>query len=313
MKNRMMLFLSLTSVVAGTTFLAGSVYAAYAISDHADPISVNIRLDHPIFQVNAHVPDSSDASCSSYQSQIIEVEYGDTISDITLPSTPSFLGFAFTGWYLDDAFTQSVTNATQISSDIDIYAKYTRSNVLFDGDTSYYVSSNTDQIIDVRYLYPISNQIWGISPAKNESSKIDLISASGIYKLSYSNSSWNILRKVGFNAKDTYWWGNDSYVTYAYGQSEDRNSWGDKYWAGTLSTGSAYVSSSQTGIVYIDYSIPYLGAVRYAPGATANLGNVNTKPTNSTNHIHLTNGVKYSKDTIYLYIYDNGNQVGWGN
>ena len=313
MKNKRMLFLSLTAILAGTSLVAGSVYAAYAVTDNADSISVIIKLDHPVHQVSVHLPDSSDASCLGYLNQVIEAEYGDAISDITLPSTPSFLGFDFAGWYLDDAFTLAANSSMQIASDIDLYAKYTRDNVLFDGNASYFASSNADQSVDAQYLYPLSSQVWGMTPTLDESSKIDLISASGIYKLSYTDASWNILRKVGFNAKDTSWWGNDSYVTYAYGQSEDRNSWGDKYWTGSLSTGSVYVSATQTGTVYIDYAIPYLGAVRYAPDASADLSNVNTKPTNSTNHIHLTNGVKYSKDTIYLYIYDNGNQVGWGN
>jgi|GEM_PF-4035598 len=313
MKNKRVLFLSLTAILAGTSLVAGSVYAAYAVSDNADSISVIIKLDHPIHQVSVFLPDSSDATCLAYLSQVVDAEYGDAISDIALPSTPSFLGFDFEGWYLDDAFTLAAHSSMQIASDIDLYAKYSRKNILFDGNASFFVSSSTDQSVDTQYLYPVSSQTWGKTPILDESSKIDLISASGIYKLSYADASWNILRKVGFNAKDTSWWGNDNYVTYAYGQSEDRNLWGDKYWTGSLSNGSAYVSATQVGTVYIDYAIPYLGAVRYAPDASADLGNENTKPTNSTNHIHLTSGVKYSKDTIYLYIYDNGNQVGWGN
>ena len=310
MKNKILL--SSLLFISSLALLSGHVFAAYAVNDNASSFSIQIKLDSPTRTVTFYTPNSGDSSCQAYTSTPVEANYGETLNDIDVPATSPFLNFTFGGWYLDNAFTQSFSSSTPIENSISLYAKYTRSNVLYDGTSSFFVSSSSDQTVDSQYLYKVSSQTWGITPTTSEANKVDLISESGIYKMTYASSTWSILRKVGFKANDTSWWGNDGCVTYAYGQPEDRNSWTDKYWAGTLSIGSAYVSSTQSGTVYIDYSIPYLGAVRYYANAEADLSDGDKRPLNNTNHIHLTNGYKYSKDRIYLYIYSNGTQVGWG-
>ena len=303
-----------------TTLLALIVSVSSFSSAHSTYSSkdANVGIMFGTFEtsnktVTFYLPNSSDSTCLNYITTEVQVEQGQTFNSVSKPSTNAFSGFSFQGWYTNNNFSSSFGNNTVINDNVSVYAKFTRNNVLFDGSSTYFTSSNNDQTVDSQYVYKISSQVWGITPTTNNSNKVDLLSSSGIYKMTYSNSTWTILRKVGFSAKDTSWWGNDNYVTWAYGQPEDRNSWGDKYWSGTLSTGSAYVSSTQKGTVYIDYTCPYIGAVRYAPNATADLSNGNTRPTNNTNHISLNNGYKYSKDTIYLYIYNNGSEVGWGN
>lgn len=315
MKNKSKLLIACLSILSAVALLSGTVYAAWAVTDNADNLEVTIRLDTPAHNVTFHTPNASDSTCMGYSTTVSQAEYGDTLSDITVPSTSSFLGFSFGGWYLDSAFTQAFSSSTAITTNIDLYAKYTRSNVLFDGNSTYFVSGNSDQTVDSRYIYRVSSQTWGIVPTKSDSNKVDLLSASGIYKMTYANSNWTILRKVGFNAKDTTWWGDANYITYAYGQPEDRNSWDNVYWDGQLSTTSAYVSGSQTGTVYIDYSYNYIGCGRY-PSGTSISGKIdgNKRPTNHTYHISLDNGYGYAKDRIYLYIYGNGDvkNVGWG-
>ena len=300
----------------GLVLLSGQVYAAWAVTDNANSFGVTIRVGTTSHQVTFHTPNSNDLTCLTYNTTNVEADYGDTLNDLSVPSTASFLGFTFGGWYTDSGLTQAFSSSTEITSNIDLYAKYTRSNVLYDGSSTYFVSSNSDQTVNSQYVYKISTQTWGSTPVANNSNKVDLISESGIYKMTYSNSDWKILRKVGFKCNDVSWWGNDSYITYAYGQPEDRNGWGDVYWGGLLSETSATVTSSQPGTVYIDYSMEYIGGGRY-PSGTNISGNIdgNKRPTNHTYHISLDNGYKYSKDRIYLYIYGSGDikNVGWGD
>ena len=314
MNNKSRFIVASISILSGVALLSGQVHAAWAVTDNANSFGVSIRVGSTSHQVSFHTPNSGDSTCMSYNTTNVDAEYGDTLSDISVPSTASFLGFTFGGWYTDSGLTQAFSSSTQITSDIDLYAKYTRSNVLYDGTSTYFVSSNSDQTVDSQYVYKISTQTWGIVPTTNNSNKVDLISESGVYKMTYASSTWTILRKVGFNAKDTSWWGDASCVTYAYGTTEDHNSWGDKYWGATISTNNAYVSSSQTGTVYIDYTCTYIGAVRFDQNANpTRLDDPDNRPYNTTTHIKLDNGYKYSKDTIYLYIGDNGTTVSWGS
>ena len=316
MNNKSKFIVASISILSGVALLSGQVHAAWAVTDNAQSFGVQISIGGMSHQVIFHTPNSGDTTCMGYNTTNEDAEYGDTLSDITVPSTASFLGFTFGGWYTDNAFTQAFSNSTPITSDIDLYAKYTRSNVLYDGTSTYFVSSNNDQTVDSQYVYKISTQTWGIVPTTNNSNKVDLISESGIYKMTYASSTWTILRKVGFNASQTSWWGNDNYITYAYGTTENHNSWDDVYWGALLSTTYATVTGTQTGTVYIDYSMSWIGGGRY-PSGTSISGNIdgNKRPTNHTYHISLDNGYKYSKDRIYLYIYGSGDikNVGWGN
>ena len=145
-------------------------------------------------------------------------------------------------------------SSTAIENDIDLYAKFTRSNVLYDG-SAYYASSNNDQIVDARYIYKVANQTWGVASTSSmtNENKIDLTSGSGIYKMTYS-SDWTILRKIGLNAKDCSWWGDSDAVSYVFGTTEDHSEWGNIWWGATPSENSVYVNNSdhKTGEVYID-------------------------------------------------------------
>ena len=322
MNNKSRFIVASISILSGVALLSGQVHAAWAVTDNANSFGVQISVGGMSHQVSFHTPNSGDSTCMSYNTTNEDADYGQTLNDITVPSTASFLGFDFGGWYTDNAFTQAFSNSTPITSDIDLYAKYTRSNVLYDGTSTYFVSSNIDQTVDSQYVYKIATQTWGITPTKNESDKVDLISESGIYKMTYASSTWTILRKVGVSAKDVWWWGNDSYITYAYGQPEDRNtSYDDIYWGGLLSTNYATVTSSQTGVVYIDYSIPYIGVGRYSSDKTTISGYIDDskRPTDYTDHISLDSGYKYTKDSIYLYINPNkdgrnkGHLASWGS
>ena len=312
MKRNKIIVFSLFSLL-GVSLCTGSVLAAYAVTDNADSFGVTIRATMAPRTVTFHMPHSADNTCSTYDNTPVEAEYGETLTDISssVPNTASFLGFTFSGWYLEDTFENSFSTSTPIDSNIDLYAKFTRNNVLYDGSI-FYASSNNDQIVDAQYIYKVATQTWGVTPATSNENKVDLISGSGVYKMTY-NTNWTILRKVGLNAKDCSWWGNDSYVSYVFGTTEDHSSWGDIWWGATPSTNNVYVNNSdhKTGEVYIDYSFSYLGVIRCNPSATLSMGDeAGTHPTNSTKQTNLLN---YNKDSIYLYWSSDNVVPTWGN
>ena len=308
MKKTKVVMFGFVSLLA-ISLSVGHVFAAYAVTDNADSFEVTIRTTAAPRTITFHMPNVEDNSCLTYSTTEVEVEYGDTLNDISTPSTASFLGFSFSGWYQEATYENPFSPSTNIENDIDLYPKFTRSNVLYNG-SSYYLSSNNDQIVDGQFIYKINQQIWGVSPTINDEIKIDLHSASGIYKMTY-NSEWTILRKVGLNAKDCSWWGNDNYDSYVYCTTEDHSSWTDKWWGSTPSTG-VYVNSSdhQKAEVYIDYSFTYLGVIRVAPGVTLSLGDEEgTHPTNSTSQTSLSG---YNKNEIYLYWSSDNVVPTWG-
>ena len=311
-KNRIIAFGGLS--LLGVSLCAGSVFAAYAVTDNANSFGVTIRATMAPRTVTFHIPNAEDNTCSTYTTTPVEAEYGETLTDISVPSTASFLNFTFVNWYQEATFENIFSSSTPIESDMDLYAKFTRSNVLFDGSV-YYASSNSDQTVDARYVYKVATQTWGVTAETSNENKIDLISASGIYKMSYS-TNWTIKRKVGVNAKDCSWWGDYDADTYVYGLNADHNSYeSNTYaWGANPSDNHEKVTSSSKATFYIDYSYSYLGALRNDPDATLDLSSAN--PWTSSKHAHLTplEGIQYSKDNIYLYMpSDLTNIPTWGN
>ena len=314
MKSRIITF-SLLSIL-GISLCAGSVFAAYAVTDNADSFGVTIRATMAPRTVTFHLPDAGDNTCSTYNTTPVEAEYGETLADISVPSTASFLGFSFVDWYQESTFENTFSSSTPITTNLDLYAKYTRSNVLFDGSV-FYASSNLDQTVDAQYIYKIAAQIWGVTPETSNENKIDLISASGIYKMTYS-TNWTIKRKVGVNAKDYSYWGDANADTYVYGLNEDHNSYASNTyaWGANPSDNKEKVTSSSSNVFYIDYSYNYLGALRCDPDVNLDLSSAN--PWNSTKHTPLKpdwdSRPHYTKDNIYLYIPSSLDTIPyWGN
>ena len=318
MRKSKLIFVSLLCL-SSCLVVTGSVFAAsYAIKDDADDFSIRIKLSTDTSDITFHTPLFSDSTCLTYTTSIGEVSTGALLnSSDDIPDTSSVLSFTFQGWYKEATFVNKVELTDMITEDLDLYAKYTRNNVLFDNVSNFYVSSNDDQTVSSRYLYKVSTQTWGSNPSVGESDKIDLTSASGVYKMTFNSSTWTILRKVGLHGKDLpSWWGNDGDVTYAYGLTEDHNSYTDKYYAGTLSTNSVYLnnSSSKKGFVYIDYTCTYIGGVRCGASQTVYLDSneAQYKPHNFTGHLSLTSGYQYSSTNLYIYLKDN-DIGGWGS
>ena len=309
MRNSKIFAFGLISLVA-VSLSIGHVLAAYAVTDNANSFNVSIRATAAPRTITFHTPNAEDNSCLNYLTTEVEAEYGETLEDLTIPNTANFLGFSFVGWYQEATYENPFLTTTNIENDMDLYAKFTRSNVLYDG-ASFYVSSDNDQTVNAQYIYKIANQTWGVAPAISDEIKIDLYSGSGVYKMSYS-SDWTILRKVGLNAKDCSWWGDDNYVSYLYGTTEDHSDWGDKWWGAIPSAQSIYVNNSdhQTGVLYIDYSFTFLGVIRVAPGVTLSMGDdEGTHPTNATKQTSLSG---YNKDETYLYWSGDNVVPTWG-
>lgn len=295
--------------------VAGHVFAAYTITDNADELEVTIRTTMAQRTITFHVPNADDSTCSSYNTTVVNIDYGETLDDISVPNTNPFLGFSFSNWYQEDTFENVFSSSTPIENNIDLYAKYTRNNVLYDG-ALYYVSSNSEQIVDAQYVYKIAIQTWGVTPATSNENKIDLISASGVYKMTYS-SDWTILRKIILHSDNVDWLASDGALMYAYGQDSDTSNWTDVYWAATPSINGVSLSGKNaTGTVYIDYSKRYIGVVR--DDDNIQLDNGSNRPYNSWKPADLLSGYQYSKYNVYFYLNNNGGDHGkdapsWGS
>lgn len=316
-------FVCLLSIVAASGLLTTSVFAAWAVTDNAEPFGVRVALGTLPCVATFHLPDQTDNTCVSFTETNVDVNYGQTIDSDDIPSTDSFLSFSFVSWYSDSSYEHPIDISSYVfDGDADFYAKFTRTNVLLGSDDKYYTSSNSDQTVTSQYLYRISSQTWGVAPTKQDVNKIDLLSTSGIYKMTYS-SNWSILRKVGANVKNINWWGNDSSKTYVYGQTSDTSSYGKRTWGGVLSSamqiGTSSFASNQ-GTAYIDYSKSWFGICRGTSGSSSNLDLGNDSSYSGNNRIYNECSTKtigidgYSKDSIYLYLWDNylNEGPGWG-
>ncbi len=98
--------------------------------------------------------------------ETIAVIDGDSLS---LPSAPSQAGYAFVGWYLDEAFEESLDAAQIITEDISFYARFESEDAVFDEDdlgdlsvvydTFAQVSEEPDDIQGLAYFYLENLQI----------------------------------------------------------------------------------------------------------------------------------------------------------
>ena len=228
----------------GVSLITGSVFASWIVNDNADPFGINLRIDEGARSITFYVPDTSDSECLNYENAIVKsVNYGSALSTVSggLPSTSSFDNFVFQGWFTESTFENEVETSDLIGEDLTLYAKFTRSNVLYDGSSEYFVSENTDHTIDSRYIWKVSSQTWGVQYVKNDGDKIDLLTPSGIYKTTYGGepADWTILRKISVsinpsNKAVSGWWGNDDAMTYVYGRTT-QGSENPCYMGGTLS------------------------------------------------------------------------------
>ena len=165
MKSKFITFGCLS--ILGLSLCVGSVFAGYYVTDNADSFNITIRATMAPRRVTFHIPNSADNTCSTYLISQVDAEYGDTLTDISTPSTASFLGFTFVNWYQENTYENVFTSSDAITTDLHLYAKYTRSNVLYDGST-YYASSNSDQVVNAQYVYKTASQTWGVASATNE-------------------------------------------------------------------------------------------------------------------------------------------------
>lgn len=289
-------------------FLCGGVFAAYAVGDYADSFSVKIRMSPTMKNITFHVPNAEDSACISYSDVVVQAEFGSVFSDLlSIPSTSSFAGFDFVNWYTESTFENVFDDSTVISDNLELYAKFTRSNVLYDGSSNYFISENIDHTINSQYVWKVSSQTWGVQYVKEEEDKLDLLSSSGIYRTTFADSTWTILRKVGVNCKElASWWGNDDAVTYVYGQTVNSGEWENKhYYGGILSISGSHIpdNGNNTMMTYIDYQQTYLGCIRWNPNQNpVELANDSNMPLYYTKPVSLDN---YSASNLYIYVWRN--------
>lgn len=313
-KNISLLVISLL----GVSLITGSVFASWIVTDDADPFGINLRIDEGTRNISFYLPDTSDSECMNYENAVVKtVNYGSALSTASggLPSTSSFDNFTFQGWFTEATFENEIETSDLIGENMSLYAKFTRSNVLYDGSSAYFISEDEDHTIDSRYVWKVASQTWGIQYVKDDDDKIDLLTTSGIYKTTYGGepADWTILRKIGvsINPSDkavSGWWGDNGAMTYVYGRAIK----GDEspcYMGGTLSAVGYHLngtgSESHYEQYYMDYSLIWLGVIRWNPdpgnGDPALVDN-NTKIWNYTGMADVANN--YTKDCINLNIWE---------
>ena len=281
--------------VFGLALATGSVYAAYAVDDRASSFSVTIRAgEAPKKTITYHLPDSSDNTYTTFLTDTEDVIEGSTLGSASI-STPSFLGFTFQGWYSDSSFTSPVSDSTAINANTEIYAKYTRPDVLYyyTNTHHYYYQSvpSGDTTLTQRYYYT-GTQVFGVAGITNGST-VDMTSASGVYQFSYSSSTYNATRKVGVSkANVSSWWTGDGAVTklYAFNDSLSLHLWYDISFSGNV------------GYTYVDPRCGGFIVCRINPSGVADPWN---NMWNQTVDVFLNTLDSYDKDSIVIQVQDN--------
>lgn len=254
MKQRNKNLLLALGCALGISLASGSVFAAYAITDHAEPFSVRIAAGELEKKtITYHFPDSSDSSYAAFLSATTEVSVGSSLSDASISMDP-FLGFAFVGWYSDASFTTLIDASTIIDDDIEIYAKYSRDNVHYyynDSHNYYYQSAPSGDITFTQSKYYVGTQVFGIAGVGDTNPGVSLGSDTGVYRFQYDAGTWNCLRKVGVSKQDVSWWTNDGAYTRIYAWMTSDTSKNE--WTGNLAydgnNAYAYVDAKYDGFI----------------------------------------------------------------
>ena len=315
MKRSYSLKLSLGIVSFGLAVSSTFAMSYYAITDNASPFGIAIGLDENMRTVTFHVPDFSDDECKDFTTVVKHVEYGASIGSEGVPDTSPQYSFTFQGWYSEATYENEVETTDLVSANTNVYAKFIRTAALYDSSNKeYFLSSSSEQTISSRYIYKVSNHVWGSDPSTSDSNKLDLTTASGKYKCSYATNTWTIKRVVGVGLGDgVTWWTNDS-AKFRLWQFNGLDSLGDT-WSGL------FTFTSNKATVEIDY--------RYRKIIVARISNENV-PTdwsnvwNQTVDVNLAEGDcgtgdnqhYYTSSSARLYVWNdksgNNYKFGWG-
>lgn len=210
--------LLLTTTLTG---IVGQVVADYVVKDNAGEVGVKIEIEKPveptIYKVTFNYPSVDDDG--TFTSIDKDLEENSIILD-NVPNTNDIGDYKFKDWWLDKDYTEAVTDETAVTSETNLYARYTCKNTLhyWDGTKQVYLTQSESDVDIEAPSVEYGERILGFTKHNGENIDDDFISTltsigihsnSGIYKLTKNESDWKVERKFTVDVNDVSWWIND--------------------------------------------------------------------------------------------------------
>lgn len=297
MKKRFALILISSGIIFTTAF--GATSANWAVSDSADNFGVKITVAPPAGKHNVKFYTTFDGSVWGGETTL-SVDEGSTVVAPTVTKPE----YTLKGWtniqpslsvYAPDYNTTEI-NELAIDQDYTFYPILESNNdkvwingIGWAGDVNSDITINQqkiNQVIIGKDYIGVTNGVC--NPVVDDKTQKDLISGSGIYQFSASDSSLVIKRKISVNTNNINWWTNCRNDLYAFGN-------GDTWYSDVTGT-------NRSGTVYVDYKYSSFIVVR----ADRSMAVGWEAKWNQTVDISLTNkgsgSEVYSKDHTTIWI-----------
>ena len=292
MKTNKKVILSILTIA----LLGSSFTSAFALTTKG---ATNVEFDFAAKEkvtITYFVPaPSAENDYLTFEEKSLKAYEGDSLSSLGFEFNSISGGFSFDSWNTSDDFANEtkLSNDATVSGNMTLYAKFTRSNVLYfyNEAHNYLTASSGDEILTQQNYY-VGVQTYGKYGVEGEA--IDLTSESGIYKFTLNEGNWSCARKLTISIKDVTWWDSDGAVSklWCFGSSSLADAYTD-----------AFTFTDNASTVYIDASFTGFTFDRLNPGDL-------TQRWNQTIDISLNSdsgSKKYTKDSIIIYV--NGETV----
>ena len=210
-RNKVVIFSLIATLATGLA--AGSVFAAWGVTDNANSFGVQIRIKANSCEVTFYTNYVGDEWANPVT---VEVDSGEAIDAGDIPSV-SMSGYSFEGWVnavpsasnLESAVTNEQLTSNVISSDATYYPllKSNEKQVLVNDN---YYPVNEDVVLETNSIGQtlIGYQYVGVdgipAPTSSWYDSRNLYTASGIYKFVEDTGAALIQRKIGFRT-NTQW------------------------------------------------------------------------------------------------------------
>ena len=296
-RNKVVIFSLIATLATGLA--AGSVFAAWGVTDNATSFGVQIRIKESSSEVTLYT--NYDAG-EWINPVTIEVNAGETISsamDLSLDN------YTFLGWKTSiptadnhaPEYSTSELNALTVNSDLSLYPIFQSASKKAYVDSNYY-DINTDIVLEtnsigstyIGYTYVGIDGIQDVSASWIDTR--NLYSASGIYQFSEDNGAALIKRRIGFMPNSNWaanWDGTGS-------------GFGIHLWASNTDFSDIHlgVSSGQALYAYVPANYDNFMFSRYSSTATAFTWSDNKSTEFSFSGSTWSNNTNYSKDSTLL-------------
>ncbi len=295
-RSKVVIFSLVALLAAGLS--AGSVFAAYGVTDNANSFGVQIRVS----PLRNNVTFYTEYDSGWQTPVVVQVDNGESIDSGDIPAL-SLEGYDFQGWktsaptsesYAIDYTNEQLAELT-ISSDATYYPIFKSSSKKVYVNSNYY-EVNTDVVLEtntigqtlIGYRYLGLDGVLDVSASWNDSRSLH--TASGIYKFIENEGAAIVQRKIGFKP-NSYW---------AADWDGTGSSFGIYAWQGDNNTSIHMgVSSSDALYTYIPADYNNFKFSRYSSTASAFTWG-NQSADFSFSGSSWADGTNYSKDSTLL-------------